>query len=69
LVEYPDGRCFQQISLCFEASVVGGELALSDETLAYGYYSQAEIVQMDVMANHVQRIQDAFTHATESFIR
>jgi ADP-ribose pyrophosphatase YjhB (NUDIX family) len=69
LVEYPDGRCFQQISLCFEAAVVDGELALSDETLAYGYYSQTEIAQMEVMVNHLQRIEDAFAHASESFIR
>jgi hypothetical protein len=42
---------------------------LSDETLAYGFYTQEEIQQMDIMANSVQRILDAFTHATESFIR
>jgi ADP-ribose pyrophosphatase YjhB (NUDIX family) len=69
LVEYPDGKRFQQISLCFEAAMMDGDLGLSDETLAYGFYTQEEIQQMDVLANSVQRIQDAFTHASESFIR
>ena len=69
LVEYPDGNCFQQVSLCFAATVVDGELSLSDETTEYGFYSLAEIEGMTVLANSVQYIYDAFEHQTQAYIR
>jgi ADP-ribose pyrophosphatase YjhB (NUDIX family) len=69
LVEYPDGNRFQQVSLCFAAKVLGGKLSLSDETTAFGFYSLAEIQQMKVLANSVQRIYDAFDHQLKTYIR
>jgi 8-oxo-dGTP pyrophosphatase MutT (NUDIX family) len=68
LVEYPDGNRFQQVSLCFAAKVLEGELGLSDETTAYGFYSLAEIQEMTVLANSVQRIYDAFDHQPQAYI-
>ena len=69
LVTYADGNSFQFVSLCFGAKVVGGALGLSHETLAYGYYTQDEIAQMDLMLNHVQRIADVYARQATPFIR
>lgn len=69
LLEYPDGNRVQLVALCFEAEVTGGELRLSDETTAFGYFSREEIQQLDMLLNHLPRIKDAFTGQPESFIR
>lgn len=69
LLEYPDGNRVQLVALCFEAEVTGGELRLSDETTAFGYFSREDIQQLDMLLNHLPRIEDAFSGQQESFIR
>ena len=69
LLEYGDGNRFQLISFNFEAIVIGGTLGLSDETIAYGYYSPAEIEELDLMEHHRQRIVDAFAGLETTFVR
>jgi 8-oxo-dGTP pyrophosphatase MutT (NUDIX family) len=69
LVEFPDGSRFQQISLCFAGEVVDGELAINEESTAYGFFTFAETQQMKVLANSVQRIADAFAHSSQAYIR
>jgi len=69
LVMYADGNSYQVVSFCFEASVVGGMLRLSDETLEYGYFSLQEVQQLDVIENHRERIADAFAHNPTTFLR
>ena len=69
ITEYADGNRFQFMSFCFEADVTGGELGLSDETTAYGYFSLAEIAKLDVMEHHRVRIADAFIGQAAAFIR
>lgn len=69
LLEYPDGNRVQLVALCFEAEVTGGELRLSDETTAFGYFSREDIQQLDMLLNHLPRIEDAFSGQPESFIR
>ena len=69
LVMYADGNSYQVVSFCFEASVVGGMLRLSDETLEYGYFSLQEVQQLDVIENHRERIADAFAHNPTTFVR
>jgi 8-oxo-dGTP pyrophosphatase MutT (NUDIX family) len=69
LIEYPDGRQVQIAAFCFECEVTGGELGLSSETTAYGYFSQAEIETLDLIATHRQRIADVFAHQELPFIR
>lgn len=68
VTEYRDGNRFQFVSFCFEATIIGGELGLSNETTAFGYFSRAEMAEMDVMENHVPRIADAYLRAVKSFI-
>ncbi|MBD0270153.1 MAG: NUDIX domain-containing protein [Cyanobacteria bacterium Co-bin8] len=60
LLEYADGERCQVVAMNFEAVVIGGELRLSDETTEYGYFSAAEIDQLDVMEHHLERIHDTF---------
>jgi 8-oxo-dGTP pyrophosphatase MutT (NUDIX family) len=69
LVEYPDGNRFQQVSLCFAGEVIEGEIAINEESTAYGFFSFEETQQMRVLANHVQRIADAFTRRLQAYIR
>jgi 8-oxo-dGTP pyrophosphatase MutT (NUDIX family) len=69
ITEYIDGNRFQFVSFCFEASVIGGELGLSNETTEVGYFSPGEIETIDLMENHVERISDAFAGRVATFVR
>ena len=69
LLEYADGNRVQPLALCFEASPVGGELTLSDETTEYGYFNIEEMASMDVMENHHERIHDAQANTEAAFVR
>ena len=69
LIVYRDGNKIQLVALCFEAEIVGGELGLSCETTEYGYFSYQEIQELDLLLNHVQRIKDAYSGKTTTFIR
>tara|TARA_B100000586_G_scaffold182323_1_gene133700 strand:- start:109 stop:573 length:465 start_codon:yes stop_codon:yes gene_type:complete len=59
LIEYPDGNKTQPVAFSFEAEITGGKLGLSDETIAFGWYTVAEIEAMDTMEHHATRIHDA----------
>ncbi len=69
LVEYADGNRFQMVVLSFEAQVVGGELGLSDETTAYGWFTPEEALALDLLDQHAERIRDALASQAEAFIR
>ncbi len=59
LVIYPDGNKVFIVALNFEAEVISGELTLSDETTAYGYFSLQEMESMPMHGQHKSRIEDA----------
>lgn len=69
LVAYPDGNLAQFVSLCLRARVIGGTLSLSEETTDAGYYSLDALRTMDVMGNHLQRIEDGVLHREAAFVR
>jgi ADP-ribose pyrophosphatase YjhB (NUDIX family) len=69
LVRYPDGNRFQIVSLCFAAQALGGQLRTTDEAVSVGYFTRQEAAAIDVMANHVERIRDAFDYEQSPFIR
>jgi ADP-ribose pyrophosphatase YjhB (NUDIX family) len=69
LLTYPDGNKFHLVALHFEAEVIGGELSISNETTAYGYYSRAEIDNLEMLKIHIERIDDAITNQAQAFIR
>ena len=66
LIEFPDGNKIQPVAFSFEAEITGGELGLSDETIAFGWYTVAEIEAMDTMEHHVTRIHDALKNVPEA---
>jgi 8-oxo-dGTP pyrophosphatase MutT (NUDIX family) len=57
VVEYADGNVIHPVALSFEATVTGGEMGLSDETTDVGYFSVEEMGSLDLMENHIERIQ------------
>lgn len=69
LLQYADGNSFHLVSLSFEAEIVDGELTLSNETTEFGYFTPAEIEQLDLMEHHRERITDALTNQTAAFFR
>lgn len=69
LIVYQDGNKFQLVALCFETEIRGGELRLSCETTEYGYFSYQEIQGLDLLLNHRQRIEDAYSEEMMTFIR
>jgi len=69
LIEYEDGNRVQVVAINFEASILGGEIGLSNETTAINYFPLHEISRMELTLNHKQRILDTLTGQTEAFIR
>ena len=59
LVVYPDGNKAFFVVLSFEAEIIEGELGLSNETTAFGYYSLEEMDGLPMHGQHRQRVEDA----------
>jgi ADP-ribose pyrophosphatase YjhB (NUDIX family) len=59
LVIYPDGNKAFFVVLNFEVELISGELTLSNETTAFGYYSVAEMETMPMHGEHKARVEDA----------
>jgi ADP-ribose pyrophosphatase YjhB (NUDIX family) len=69
LLQYADGNRFHLVSFSFEAEIVDGQLTLSNETTEFGYFTPAEIEQLDLMEHHRERVVDALTNQTAAFFR
>lgn len=69
LVEYPDGNRLQLVMLYFAAEPVGGTLRTSEETTDVGYFSRADIEDMDMSDFNRQRVDDAFAAQAAAFVR
>ena len=69
MIRYADGNRTQPVTFSFEAEIVGGELGLSDETTAYGYYFVDNLDAIDLWPHHRQRIQDAVENRQPAFFR
>lgn len=69
VVERMDGNRIQMVGFSFEVAVTGGELELSDETTAFGWFTPDEIAAMDVMEHHHERISDAFAARVAAFVK
>ncbi len=69
LVIYPDGNKAFFVVLSFEAEIIDGELGLSDETTAFGYFSLEEMESMPMHAKHKQRVEDALVNQHSAFIK
>ena len=69
LVTYPDGNRWQLVALTFQAEVVAGQPALSDETTAWGWFAPAEFDSLDIMDHHRARLADVFAGQPQAFFR
>jgi ADP-ribose pyrophosphatase YjhB (NUDIX family) len=58
LVIYPDGNKAFFVVMNFEVKIVEGELGLSNETTAFGYFSLAEMESMPMHGQHMNRVED-----------
>jgi ADP-ribose pyrophosphatase YjhB (NUDIX family) len=68
VVEYGDGEVRQQFSVCFACRVVGGELAVSDESLEVGFFTPGEIEGMPVQESIRLRIGHYLERRTQPVI-
>ena len=68
-IQYAGGNRTQPVIFSFEAEIVGGELGLSDETTAFGYFPVDQLDAIDLWAHHRQRIQDAVDNQQAAFFR
>ncbi len=59
LVIYKDGNKAFFVVLNFEAGIIEGELSLSSETTAFGYFSLKEMESMLMHGEHKNRVEDA----------
>lgn len=69
IATYPDGNRIQSVVLSFEATPVGGELSLSDETTEVGFYSLEDVKTMGIPEHQTERIIDAFNRSESTVIR
>lgn len=69
LAVYPDGNKAHIVVLHFEAEIVGGEPALSDETTDFGYFTLEEVETLEMLGRHKERILDTLANQKEAFVR
>ena len=50
MIQYAEGNRIQPVAFSFEAEIVGGELGLSDETTAFGYFPVDQLDTIDLWA-------------------
>ena len=55
VIAYSDGEVRRQFNVCFRARVVGGELAVSDESHEVRWFASAEIETLPM--HHTQRLR------------
>jgi ADP-ribose pyrophosphatase YjhB (NUDIX family) len=68
LVIYPDGNRVQYVIFNFEVETIAGEPGLSNETTDFGFFSLAEIAEMEMLDQHAGRIQEAMLTNGTAFI-
>jgi ADP-ribose pyrophosphatase YjhB (NUDIX family) len=69
VIVYSDGEVRQQFSICFASRVLSGQLQASDESFDVGFYSEDEILHMDLHPAQLVRLQDYWKHSPTPFIR
>lgn len=69
LIVYNDGNKVFMVVMSFEAEIIEGEIGLSDETTAFGYFSLTEMEVMPMHGHHKNRVEDALEMQTEALIK
>jgi ADP-ribose pyrophosphatase YjhB (NUDIX family) len=68
VVEYADGEVRQQFSVCFACRVVGGDLAVSDESLEVGFFTPEQLEGMPMHESIRLRIRHYLEHRSQPVI-
>jgi ADP-ribose pyrophosphatase YjhB (NUDIX family) len=68
VVEYGDGEVRQQFSICFACRLVGGQVAVSDESSEVGFFTPKEIEAMPMHESIRLRIRHYLEHRSEPVI-
>jgi len=68
LTVYSETDKFQIIALHFEASIIEGAPALSDETTDFGYFTIEEIEDLNMLGRHKDRILDTLKNKPEAIV-
>ena len=66
---YADGNRWQTVSVTLLTAMTGGTLGLSDETIDVGFFSLEEMVQLDLIDPHRERVQDFLVGQEAAFVR
>ncbi|MCX6082646.1 MAG: NUDIX domain-containing protein [Chloroflexi bacterium] len=61
LVVYPDGNKAHIIAISFDAEITGGVPGLSNETIAWGYFSLQDAEKLEMLPGHLERIRDSIS--------
>jgi 8-oxo-dGTP pyrophosphatase MutT (NUDIX family) len=69
LIVYPDGNKVHVVALNFEAQAIGGKLGLSNETTAWDFFTPEQAAKLEMLGNHLERIQDTIAGQVAAFIR
>jgi len=69
LVVYGDGNKAHIVALHFEAEIIHGVPALSNETTDFGYFTLDEVQGMDFLGRHKERIIDTLEKRPEALIK
>jgi len=69
LIIYPDGNKIHIVVMSFEVEIVGGELGLSNETTAAGFFSVQEMETMPMHGKHKERVEDTLLGLAEALIK
>lgn len=69
IIAYSDGEVRQQFSLCFQCSIVSGELQVSSESKEVRFFHLDEIETLSMSVQQKLRIDDCLKNQKEAFIR
>jgi 8-oxo-dGTP pyrophosphatase MutT (NUDIX family) len=69
VVAYSDGRTRQTVSFVLEATIVGGDLAATEEMGDFGYFGVSDLSALNLSDHHAERIRDALANQPFPFIK
>ena len=69
VIAFSDGEVRQQFSICFECRIVGGQLAVSSESVQVRFFTLDELKELDLHPAQRIRIDDYLAHRERAFIR
>ncbi|MFC8825551.1 NUDIX domain-containing protein [Streptomyces sp. NPDC057137] len=68
IIEYSDGEVRRQFNVCFTARIVGGELAISDESTELRFVEAAELDSLPMHHTQRLRLQHFTEHRAEPYL-